>query len=251
MKAVIFVVHGSQIRQKNKALAKLINQASESLADYADFYQIAYLERQRDTIELVINRIVKTGAKELIIIPVLLFPALHALVDIPIQVKAALRGLPEITVKFLRTFGEAQSVFEILLDRIQEIDSDFSNAEIILLAHGTRHFAEAELGLARVANKLSEYTGKVVKPVDFLGKRTYRSIIETNLQNSIPQVVLPFFIYDGVLVQKIYHSVQALSPSEAIPFAETLALDPRIVSALVNVIQEEQQFDTNFVKLTT
>lgn len=251
MKAVIFVVHGSQIRQKNKTLALLINQVSETLGDYASIYQIAYLERQSDTIEVVTNRVVKAGAKELVIVPVLLFPALHALVDIPTQVNEVLHEVPEVKFKFLKTFAEEPAIFEILLDRIKEIDSDYPKAEIILLAHGTRHFTVAEEGLSRVAQKLSQHTGKIIKSVDYLGKRTYQSVILENIQHSIPQVVLPFFIYDGVLVQKIYHSVQALSPLSEIPFVETLALDQRIVSALVNVIQKEKQFDTNFVKFTS
>ena len=183
MKAVIFVVHGSQIRQKNKALAKLINQVSEILGAYADLYQIAYLERQADTIEVVTQRVVIAGADELVIVPVLLFPALHALVDIPTQINDALGEFSKVKVKFLKTFAEEPAVFEILLDRIKEIDNYFPNAEIILLAHGTRHFAEAEAGLSRVAKRLSQHTAKIVRPVDYLGKKTYQSVIKGNLQH--------------------------------------------------------------------
>ncbi|GFH39931.1 sirohydrochlorin chelatase [Lactococcus insecticola] len=255
MKAVIYVVHGSQIAKKNQELEQLLAVTTQGLGDFADLYEIAYLERQSDTIGRVVSRVLAHGAREILIAPVLLFPALHALVDIPKQVDevvAAEEAISDVDIKvtYLKTFGDELFIRDILVDRVRETQAILPGAQAILLAHGTRHFAEPAQMLANIAAELQKKTGVTVIAVDYLGEKTYQEIIATNVVSNIKQVVIPFFIYDGVLVSKINNKVQTLRQDEPIIFTKTLALDPRISQALAGIIKGEKTFDTTFSRLT-
>jgi sirohydrochlorin ferrochelatase len=246
MKAILYVVHGSQISKKNRQLAHLLENVAEKTQDMASLQAIAYLERQADTIEVVAERLIASGGDDLLVLPILLFPALHTLVDIPTELAFIAEKYPHVTVKVLKNFGDEPAIFEILIDKVRQITSE----QVILLAHGTRHFSEPAQMLANIAEKLMAKTQQTVCAVDYLGKKTYHEVISQNLANGVTQTVLPFFLYDGDLLKKrVKKSVWEINPT--IPFTTPLDFDPRMVLALTDIIRKEKQFDTDFIRLTS
>ncbi|XOQ36133.1 MAG: Cobalamin biosynthesis protein CbiX [Lactococcus sp.] len=245
MKVILYVVHGSQLPEKNLRLSDLIGEITQATQDITALQEIAYLERQTDTLEVVAERLIKQGATELIVMPVLLFPALHTLVDIPAELAFLADKYPHIVTKILKNFGDEADIFDILVDKIKAISSE----EVILLAHGTRHFSEPAEMLVTIAEKLSEKTGKTIRAVDYLGKKNYHDVIEKNVRRGISQTVLPFFLYEGDLIKKrVQKSIWAIDPD--IPFTAPLDFDPRIVTAIAKIIRKEKQYATNFTRLT-
>ncbi|GFH41734.1 cobalamin biosynthesis protein CbiX [Lactococcus hodotermopsidis] len=245
MKSILYVVHGSQIPEKNAQLADLLIKVGQETATIINLQEIAYLERQTDTIEIVAERLIEKGTSEILVVPVLLFPAIHTLVDIPNELAFIAEKYPHVQVTLLKNFGDEQPIFEILSDKVAQITSD----EVILLAHGTRHFAESSVMLETIARNLSEKTSKIVRAVDYLGKGNYDKAISENLENNISQTVIPFFLYDGDLVKKrIHKSVWAIDPT--IAFTTPLNFDSRMITALADIIRERKQYDTDFIRLT-
>ncbi|GAX47540.1 sirohydrochlorin chelatase [Pseudolactococcus reticulitermitis] len=245
MKAILYVVHGSQIPEKNLHLSDLIGKITKTTQDITALQDIAYLERKADTIEVVSERLIEQGATELIVMPMLLFPALHTLVDIPAELAFIADKYPYVVIKILKNFGDEAEILDILVDKIEMIPSE----EVILLAHGTRHFAEPAQMLVSIAEKLSKKTGKTIRAVDYLGKKTYHDVIEKNVRRGISQTVLPFFLYEGDLVKKrVQKSIWAIDPD--IPFTAPLDFDPRIITSITKIIRKEKQYVTNFTRLT-
>jgi sirohydrochlorin cobaltochelatase len=247
MKSILFVVHGSRFPDKNEKLADLLHQTAEKISMP---YEIAYLEGRPETVEAMTEKLIQSGAMELLIVPVLLLPALHSLVEIPQKVKSVSEKFPKVTVKFLKTFGDESAILPILCERVEEAQKLLPQSSVVLLAHGTRHFAENEAMVVMLARQLAEATGVEVQSATYFGSKSYQTVIQENLEKERPQVVLPFFLYNGRLVRKITKQVERLSAGKFVPFTQTLETDARIILALSDVTKKEKTFDTPFTRLT-
>ena len=76
----IIVAHGMRRGRQNQALEAFI---SELVKDDIHHYHIAFLESEHQDLETVMTTLIQSGVKQLKIVPLLLFSAMHYLKDIP------------------------------------------------------------------------------------------------------------------------------------------------------------------------
>lgn len=86
MRAIMYVAHGSRLPEKNREFRCFVEQIMQQRPE--THQKIAFLEKEDETMALVGETLMEAGASEITVIPMLLFPAMHATKDIPEQVIA-------------------------------------------------------------------------------------------------------------------------------------------------------------------
>ena len=98
----IIVAHGMRRGRQNQALEAFI---SELVKDDIHHYHIAFLESEHQDLETVMTTLIQSGVKQLKVVPLLLFSAMHYLKDIPNIVHEMKRRYPDIKVEVSEPLG--------------------------------------------------------------------------------------------------------------------------------------------------
>lgn len=242
MKGILFAAHGSRKKEKNQELRAFLQAFSHEY--YPEIpYEIGFLEHETETILSGAKALAAKNCQEIIVVPLLLFPALHAQRDIPKIITEIQRILPQLTVKYAKTFGAKATVIEVLAQRIIEKKQQFNQAQLtetacLLVAHGTKHYTEPAIALKIIAKQLSPQVELPVFTGDLLGRENYREQVEYLANHYCHLIVVPFFLFEGHLVEKIRCQ---LSEYANCYLTETLAFDRQLFPALAEVIEEAGQ----------
>ncbi|MBR8997019.1 sirohydrochlorin chelatase, partial [Staphylococcus aureus] len=118
MNGNIIVAHGMRRGRQNQALEAFI---SELVKDDIHHYHIAFLESEHQDLETVMTTLIQSGVKQLKIVPLLLFSAMHYLKDIPNIVHEMKRRYPDIKVEVSEPLGTHPLMTEIIMQRIDDV----------------------------------------------------------------------------------------------------------------------------------
>ena len=78
--ANILVAHGMRKGDQNKALGEFLDRL---LSDESYEYELAFIESEEKSIENTIGRLIKQGETQFKVVPLLIFSAMHYIVDVP------------------------------------------------------------------------------------------------------------------------------------------------------------------------
>ncbi|MDT2757900.1 CbiX/SirB N-terminal domain-containing protein [Enterococcus asini] len=189
--ALLFVLHGrtEKIAAYNLETIYSLQKETSLTSSYG------FLEGNQATLEMAATDLVKQGVKKLIVIPLLLFPATHALVDLPDRLKACLPS--EVTFEVLETIGTTQTMFAGLKEKIQAAPT---RGKLMIIAHGTPHYSEPLAMLKEICHKLEVECQRPIIWGNYVGPDNYLQVAAKERE---PLVVLPFFLTVGHIVKKI------------------------------------------------
>lgn len=242
MIGVLYVFHGSQKNEKNQAAAAFIQQLQQRL-DPTWIQATAFLENHPDTIVNMSRKMIDQGVTQLVVVPVLLFAAKHALVDIPAEVELVKVEHPQIKISQTETFGSKVGSRTVLLERFQEIAEENPDEQLIgfLVAHGTKKTDEPQQVLVDIASEIQEQVHFPIFATSLKGNENYLETINQQLQKDQTAVIVPFFLFDGHLITIMKDTLKERFPTQNFIMTRTLEFDPRILADLEKIVIEGVQ----------
>ena len=168
-----------------------------------------FLELTRPTIQEGVDKCVEQGYTELSALPILLFAARHNKFDITNELDRAKQRHPQIKFYYGRNFGITPKIIELWRSRLKELDeTNFNCSETVLLFVGRGSSdPDANGDVYKLARMLWEGSGYLTVETCFIGithPRLEEGFRRARLYQPKRILVLPYFLFTGVLVKKIF-----------------------------------------------
>ncbi|MEL7037995.1 MAG: sirohydrochlorin chelatase [Cyanobacteria bacterium J06592_8] len=190
----------------------------QTFLDFAESYQNldhtrpvipCFLELTGPTIQEGIERCIKQGYTDLSALPLLLFAARHNKFDITGELDRTREIYPQLTFHYGRHFGINPLILELWKTRLAELDRpDISRAETVLLFVGRGSSdPDANSDVYKLARMVWEGSGYQTIETCFIGithPRLEEGFRRARLYQPKRIIVLPYFLFTGVLVKKIF-----------------------------------------------
>ena len=116
--ALIALAHGSRDPRSARTIKTLVDTVRAMRPDLR--VEAAFLDLSRPTFDTVVDRLVKAGHEEIVVVPLLLTQAFHAKVDVPTVVAAAAARHPKVQIRASAILGTEPCFLEVLDLRMRE-----------------------------------------------------------------------------------------------------------------------------------
>lgn len=226
----------------------------QTFIDFAQAYEAldpvrpvipCFLELTTPTILDGVERCLAEGYREVSAVPLLLFAARHNKFDVTNELDRARRLHPEITFNYGRHFGITPPILDLWRDRLAELDTPEHNPhqipreETVLLFVGRGSSGpDANSDVCKLARIVWEGSGYRTVEVCFIGithPRLEEGFGRARLYQPKRIIVLPYFMFTGVLVQKIFRIAaeqQAQFPDTAVTCLPEMGIHPQLLRVL-------------------
>lgn len=208
-----------------------------------------YLEFASPTIEQAVATNLAAGARQVAVVPGVLLAARHAKNDMPSELLALARAHPAIDFHFGAPLNLHPQLLQLAQERIVAVESTSPNTVrradtcLVLVGRGTTD-PDANGEVAKLARMLEEGMGFGGAYVCYSG--TAKPLVADGLRAAARLgfarlVVLPFFLFDGVLVKRIYAAADMLQERE--PALEVLkagyfGVHPHVADVMIERARE-------------
>jgi sirohydrochlorin cobaltochelatase len=226
----------------------------QALLDFAAAYQAldesrpvvpCFLELTEPSIQDGVDQCVSAGYTEFSVLPVLLFAARHNKFDVTNELDRARSRHPHITFHYGRHFGITPGIINLWRDRLAELDQPthnphrISRADTVLLFVGRGSSdPDANGDVAKMARILWEGSGYNTVETCFIGithPRLEEGFHRARLFQPKRIIVLPYFLFTGVLVKKIFDITaqqQAAHPTVELVNLSEMGLHPQLFQVM-------------------
>lgn len=136
--ALICLAHGSRDPRSAETIKSLVAEVKAIRPDLR--VETAFLELSRPPFQKVVDKLVKAGHDEIVVVPLLLSEAYHAKVDVPEAIAEATTRHPGLKVRATSILGMEQAFLEVLDLRLRESLKEARVRELdalVLAAAGT------------------------------------------------------------------------------------------------------------------
>lgn len=116
--ALVALAHGSRDPRSAATITALVTEVRALRPDLR--IEPAFLELSRPTFATVVDRLVKAGHEEIVVVPLLLTEAYHARVDVPAAIQAASARHPDVKIRATGILGLEPAFLEVLDVRMRE-----------------------------------------------------------------------------------------------------------------------------------
>ncbi|MBE9114635.1 sirohydrochlorin chelatase [Lusitaniella coriacea LEGE 07157] len=204
-----------------------------------------FLELTEPTIQEGVDFCVEQGYSDISALPILLFAARHNKFDVTNELDRAKERHPQLTFHYGRHFGIAPGLLELWRERLEAHDqspynpNNISRAETVLLFVGRGSSdPDANGDVFKMARMLWEGSGYQTLETCFIGithPRLEEGFRRARLYQPKRIIVLPYFLFTGVLVEKIFaiaSQQQALFPNIEIDCLPEIGIVPQLLQVL-------------------
>jgi sirohydrochlorin cobaltochelatase len=240
---LLLVGHGSRDQEGRQALLDF-GMAYQEL-DNSRPVVPCFLELTGPTIQEGVDRCVKLGYTDLSVLPILLFAARHNKFDVTNALDLARKHHPQVTFHYGRHFGITPSILQLWRDRLAELDQpqwnpqqiDRSETVLLFVGRGSSD-PDANGDVAKLARMVWEGSGYHTVETCFIGithPRLEVGFQRARLYQPKRIIVLPYFLFTGVLVKKIFEVTaqqQAQYPDIAMACLPEMGLHPQLFAVL-------------------
>ncbi|MDN5743821.1 MAG: sirohydrochlorin chelatase [Nocardioidaceae bacterium] len=116
--ALIALAHGSRDPRSAATVKELVAATKALRPDLR--IERAFLDHARPNFDTVVERLVKAGYDEIVVVPLLLVDAFHAKVDVPAVIAAATDRHPGLRIRSTEVLGLETRFLEVLDERLHE-----------------------------------------------------------------------------------------------------------------------------------
>jgi len=116
--ALVALAHGSRDPRSAATVGALVDEVKALRPDLR--IEKAFLELSRPTFSTVVDRLVKAGYDEIVVVPLLLVEAFHARVDVPGLIEEATARHPGLKIRTTEVLGLEPRFLEVLDERLRE-----------------------------------------------------------------------------------------------------------------------------------
>jgi cobalt transport protein ATP-binding subunit len=242
-RAMLVVGHGSRDADgvdEFWALAETVRAAAGGLLTGFGFIELA-----SPTVDEAIDDLVARGASEIVSVPLVLLAAGHLKNDGPAALARARQRHPHVRFSLARDLGIEPHVLEIATDRIRDAasDADPEKLGVALIGRGCSD-PDACADLWKVSRLLADNRGLGNIEPGFVSVAT-PSVPETlerlRLLGAATVVLAPFFLFPGVLLNRIYAQAGAWArdhPDVEVRAAGHFGPDPRLARVVLERYRE-------------
>lgn len=203
-----------------------------------------FLEFSRPTIDEAIRSNIQSGSQRIVMVPGVLLAATHAKNDMPSELLAMKNEFPNIDLNYGAALELHPSLFRACQERIIEAEAQASTVRnradtcLVVVGRGTTD-SDANSQVSKLARMLEEGMGFGASFVCYSG--TAKPVISEGLKMASKLgfsrlIVIPFFLFTGVLVKRIYAAVDELQkscPQLEILKAKYLGAHPAVAEVLL------------------
>ncbi|MGA1263532.1 MAG: sirohydrochlorin chelatase [Prochlorothrix sp.] len=253
---LLLVGHGSRDGDGRQALLDLGAKYQE--LDRSRPVIPCFLELTEPTIQDGVDRCVAEGYTDLSVLPILLFAARHNKFDVTNELDRARQRHPQIKFHYGRHFGITPSILDLWHDRLQELDQpqwnpqgiDRSETVLLFVGRGASD-PDANGDVFKLARMVWEGSGYHTVEVCFIGithPRLEEGFRRARLYQPKRIIVLPYFLFTGVLVKKIFQIAaeqKAQYPTAEVVCLPEMGLHPRLFEILRQRELETQRGEVN------
>ncbi len=236
---ILLVGHGSREKSGNEEIERFADQWRKRRPD--DRIEVCFIEFADVTLDTGMANAAK-GSKRVIVLPLILGAAAHVKMEIPHHIDHARKHFPDVEFIMAKHLGATEKILQALKSELAKamlaLDApDAKNTGVVLLARGSSdRVANGEI--AKMARWLFEETGHEMVDLAFTGI-TYPKV-ETVVQRQVAcgmkqVVVLPYYLYTGVLIERIARQVERLKqqyPTIAFGLGKYIGFDDAIYDLL-------------------
>lgn len=237
MKANIIVIHGMRSGKQNEILHNFISKLMERSKTMV---HVAFLESKSQTVESVVVKLLQQGYSEFIIMPLLIFPAKHYYEDIPFILSKLKSKYPGMHYGISKTLGTHQQMAKIIQQNILDTLKNINHIEqIVLIAHGSSTYLEPDYEL----KKLMQTCDVFDLPMQMLtvyGEYNYRQKIQRYLLENTSVLIVPVFLYDGYIVNKIKADINHTCRTCDIHYTNAINFPPELHKIIEERIRETE-----------
>jgi len=234
MDAIVYIGHGSLIAEGNKQFIKFIEEVKKEMN--ISVQEIAFLELVSPSIFETMEKVIEDGAKDILVVPILLFAAAHFKKDIPEELGRINARFPEVNFYVSEPFDLHPKMLDLVIKRIQEKRVD-NEGSILIVGRGS---SDPEPIL-----KLMEMSHNIYRRLDapvytaFLtaGKPGFVNELEKLQQEYSEIYVVPYLLFTGMLVKRM-EKIVANSHSEVV-ICNPLQYDSLLKEVLLERMEEQ------------
>ncbi len=208
--AVMICGHGSRNDGAIEQFNRLAGHFSERLPQFQ--VESGFLEFATPVIRTGLEKLKAQGAKRIVCIPGMLFAAGHVKNDLPSEVNNFGAENPDIEMIYASELGIDSRLLEAAKQRIEAAERNTTNAVersetlLMVVGRGTND-PDANSNINKVARMLWEGMGFGWAEVSYSGVAF--PLVDAGLEKAVKLgfkriIVFPFFLFTGILVQRIY-----------------------------------------------
>ncbi|HXG20923.1 MAG TPA: CbiX/SirB N-terminal domain-containing protein [Methylomirabilota bacterium] len=241
MSAIVLVGHGSRVPAANQEFLRFVAlfRAATSLLVEPGFVELA-----EPTLPQALARAAESGAREVAVLPFVLFAAGHVKSDIPLHIQAARTRYPRVRFVQGAPIGLHSSVLEILSDRVREAQRNTTEradeeTAILLVGRGSSD-PDANSDLAKLGRLFWEGRAFAALENAFCG--VARPLVPEGLRRLArlrPKriILVPSLFFAGVLEERLRANIAEFRRStpwvEAL-LASPIGVDPRLIDIVLD-----------------
>ena len=234
----ILVIHGMRKGKQNNIIYEFVKQLM--MSKHRHVY-ISFLECETRNLKVVMSNLIQQGYFEFNIIPLLLFPAKHYLHDIPSVLKSLKRDHPHITSNIAQPLGTHRDLPNIINRRIANalVSAGHVN-RIILITHGSSYYKEPDYALKKLITDCNGFNTPI-QMMTVYGDYSYQLHIEKYLNKGESILIVPVFLYNGFLVNKIKKEISQLNIASRVYYSDVINFNNEISAIIEDRIQEIEE----------
>jgi sirohydrochlorin ferrochelatase len=136
--ALVALAHGSRDPRSKATIEALVAETRQMRPDLR--IEVAFLDLAKPSFHTVVDRLVKAGYDEIVVVPLLLVEAFHARVDVPEVIAEATTRHPGLQIRATAVLGLEARFLEVLDERLRDALKEARVRELdalVLAAAGT------------------------------------------------------------------------------------------------------------------
>ena len=235
----------------------------QDLIDFARIYQEldssrpvipCFLELTEPSIQDGVDQCVDQGYTDISVLPILLFAARHNKFDVTNELDRAKTRHPQVTFHYGRHFGITPAIFDLWQTRLARLDEIAHNPDqiaredtvLLFIGRGSSD-PDANGDVYKLARMLWEGSGYHTVETCFIGithPRLEEGFRRSRLYAPKRIVVLPYFMFTGVLMEKIEAIAaqqQSRHPEVDVAMLPEMGIHPQLIRVLRDREIETQQ----------
>ncbi|WP_438425697.1 sirohydrochlorin chelatase [Aquimarina macrocephali] len=224
---ILLCGHGSRREAAITSFKRLVSILKER---YESDYEVDYgfLEFNHPTYEAAVERMYLNGIRKIYALPVILFAGSHAKNDIPYELNTIQSYHKDLTIAMGKHIGVNSFLLDLAVKRIEETEATLSKLDrketcLVVVGRGTTD-PDANSDVCKLTSMLWEgmgfgfattaYSGTAYPKVD----ESLQMIEKLGFKRTI---VIPFFFFTGVLLERIYGHVTDMNTSSTLEYIYT------------------------------
>lgn len=245
---ILFCGHGSRRNSGTEAFKELIALLKKRYPGYEVDY--GFLEFNHPVYEAAVERMYQKGIRKIYALPVILFAGSHAKNDIPYELNTIQSRYDNLSIVMGRPIGASAFLLDlsqkILCEKERELTAiDRKETCLVIVGRGTTD-PDSNADVHKLCSMIWEGMGYGFATVGYSGT-AYPSVAEalqlTGKMGFKRTIVIPFFFFTGVLLERIYKQVEdhAAHASSEYVYTKAFGTDEYILKAFDERLQEAKE----------